>query len=179
MTAPMPPERGPYPAERGPVRTHPAVEAGQLWPGGFATAVVAALIALAGVLIARWLFNIPLLAPRKDGAYGDVHTTAFVLVAAVAALVATGLAHLLLLSTPRPMTFFSWIVGLVTVVLVVYPFSTGAPLSQKAATAAVDLILGLAIGSLLNGVAARSVRRTTSRYTTVVQDDRTGIDPRY
>jgi hypothetical protein len=180
MTAPMPPERGPYRPEREPAPAHPAVEAGQLWPGGFATAVVAALIALAGVLIARWLFHIPLLSPRKDGAYGDVHTTAFVLVAAVAALVATGLAHLLLLSTPRPMTFFSWIVGLITVVLVVYPFSTGAPLSQKAATAAVDLILGVAIGSLINGVAARSVRRTSGRYTTtVVQEDRSGIDPRY
>src|SRR5580704_1913442 len=90
------------------------VDAGRLWPGGIATAVVAALVALAGVLICRWLFKIPLLAPKSDGAYGDVHTTGMVLAAAVAALIATALLHLLLVSTPRPITFFNWIVGLAT-----------------------------------------------------------------
>ena len=142
--------------------SRPKVDAGQLWAGGVATAVVAALVALAGILVCRWLFNIPLLAPRQDGAYGDVHTTGLVLAAAAAALVATAIAYLLLLSTPRPMTFFTWIVGLATVVMVLFPFSTGAPLSQKVATAAVDLVIGLAIGSLLNGVGARSLRRRTA-----------------
>jgi hypothetical protein len=50
---------------RSPART---VDARQLWSGGAATAVVAALIALAGILVCRWLFNIPVLAPRQDGA---------------------------------------------------------------------------------------------------------------
>jgi hypothetical protein len=68
---------------------------------------------------------------------------------------------LLLLSTPRPTTFFTWIVALATIVVVLFPFSTGAPLSQKVATAAVDLVIGFAIGSLLNAVGARSVRRRT------------------
>src|SRR5260370_16956240 len=40
------------------------------------------------------------------------------------------LAHLLLASTPRPLVFFRWIVGLATVVVVLYPFSTAAPLSR-------------------------------------------------
>ena len=109
-------------------RSRPKVEARQLWSGGIATAIVAGLIALAGVLLSRWLFNIPLLSPRADGTYGDVHTTGFVLAAAGAALVATALAYLLLLSTPRPMIFFAWIVGLATVVAVAYPFSATAPL---------------------------------------------------
>jgi hypothetical protein len=43
---------------------------------------------------------------------------------------------------------------------VLYPFSTTAPLTAKAATAVVDLVLGIAIGTLLNGVAARSLLRT-------------------
>jgi len=30
--------------------------------------VVAALIALAGILVCRWLLGIPILAPRQDGA---------------------------------------------------------------------------------------------------------------
>ncbi|HUA41529.1 MAG TPA: DUF6069 family protein [Streptosporangiaceae bacterium] len=138
--------------------SRPQVDAGKLWPGGIATAVVAGLIALVGVLVCRWLFGIPLLAPKSEGAYGDVHTTDLVLLAAAAALVATGLAHLLLLSTPRPLTFFGWIIGLATVLAVLVPFSTSAPLTAKVATAVVDLVLGVAIGSLISGVAARSVR---------------------
>jgi hypothetical protein len=123
-----------------------------------ATAVVAGLIALVGVLVSRWLFAIPLLAPERDGAYGDAHTTAVVLVAAAAALVGTAALNLLLLSTPRPQAFFSWIIGLVTVLAVILPFRTTAPLSAKIATAVVTLVIGLAIGSLLSSVATRSVR---------------------
>jgi len=153
---PGPPERGPGPPER---RARPGVDAGQLWAGGAATAVVAGLIALVGVLVCRWLFDVPILAPRRDGAYGNAHTTTLILVAALGALVATLLAHLLLLSTPRPMLFFGWIVGLVTLVLVVFPFSTGATMEEKIATAAVYLVIGVAIGTLISGVAHRAVRR--------------------
>jgi hypothetical protein len=152
-TAPFPDE----PRREG-RSSRPQVDAGKLWPGGIATAVVAGLIALVGVLVCRWLFGIPLLAPKSEGANGDVHTTDLVLLAAAAALVATGLAHLLLLSTPRPLTFFGWIIGLATVLAVLVPFSTSAPLTAKVATAVVDLVLGVAIGSLISGVAARSVR---------------------
>jgi hypothetical protein len=130
-----------------------------MWSGGVATAVVAGLIALAGVFLSRWLLKIPLLAPHADGAYGNVHTTSFVLSAAGAAVVATGLAHLLLLSTPRPMTFFGWIIALATVVAVIYPFSTSAGLQAKAATAVVTLVIGIAIGTLLTSVSARAVRQ--------------------
>jgi Family of unknown function (DUF6069) len=156
-TEPMQPGREPLP-ERTPVSPRPQVDAGRLWPGGIATAIVAGLVALVGVLVCRWLFDIPLLAPKSDGYYGDVHTTDLVLIAAGVALLATGLAHLLLLSTPRPMTFFGWIIGLATVLAVLLPFSTAAPLEAKVATAVVDLVLGIAIGTLISGVAARSVR---------------------
>ncbi|MGH3301442.1 MAG: DUF6069 family protein [Streptosporangiaceae bacterium] len=141
-----------------PPSNRPSVAAGQLWGGGVATAIVAALIALVGVLVTRWLVGIPLLAPMRDGAYGDVHTTSLVLLVAAASLIATGLLHLLLLSTPRPTLFFGWIIGLGTVLAVVVPFTTSAPLDQKAATAVVFLIIGVAIGTLLSGVGARSVR---------------------
>ena len=67
--------------------------------------------------------------------------------------------HLLLLSTPRPRTFFGWIIGLGTVIAVVFPFSTTAPLDQKAATALVNLVLGVAIGTLVSGVSIRATRR--------------------
>jgi hypothetical protein len=158
-TAPIPDEPGPgRPGAIPPRRERPQVDAARLWSGGVATAVVAGLVALVGVLVSRWLFGIPLLAPKQDGAYGDAHTTGLVLLAGGAALIATGLAHLLLLSTPRPLTFFGWIIGLATVLAVLVPFSTGAPLTAKLATAAVGLVLGVAIGTLISGVASRSVR---------------------
>jgi hypothetical protein len=136
-----------------------AVDARQLWSGGAATAIVAALIALAGILVCRWLFNIPILAPRQDGAWGNASTAGYAISAAAAALAATAIMHLLLTAAPRPRMFFAWIMGLATLIAVVYPFSTTAPLSQKMATALINLVLGAAIGSLINGTAARVIRR--------------------
>ena len=132
--------------------------AAQLWAGGIATAVVAGLVALLGVLAFRWLFHVPILAPASAGAYGDADTTVMVLATAGVALIATALLHLLLLTTPRPLTFFGWIIGLATLVAVVFPFSTTAPLSQKFATATVNLFIGIAIGSLLTAVGSRFIR---------------------
>jgi len=150
------------PPERPPP-DRPSVDAGRLWAGGIATAIVACLIGLVGVLVARWLLGIALLAPKREGAYGDVHTTGLLIGIAAASLVATLLMHLLLLSTPRPLAFFGWIIGLATVLAVVIPFSTSAPLDAKIATGVVVVVLGIAIGSLLSGVGARSVRVRVAR----------------
>jgi hypothetical protein len=133
-------------------------DSGRFLAGAAATAVVAALIALAGILVSRWIFNIPLLAPAGDGAWGNAHTGEYALAAALVALIAAALLYLQLLSTPRQDRFFGWIMGLATLAAVVYPFSTSAPADQKAATAVVNLVLGIAIISLLTGVATRSVR---------------------
>jgi hypothetical protein len=135
------------------------VDARALWSGGVATAVVAALIALVGILVCRWLFDVPILSPRREGAWGNASTVGYVLAAAACALVATALMYLLLISTPYPRVFFGWIIGLATVVAVVYPFSTTAPMSQKFATAVVNLVLGLAIGILIAEVSRRATRR--------------------
>ncbi len=51
----------------------------QFWAGAVATAVVAALIALVGILICRWTLNIPILAPAGEGAWGNAHTGEYVL----------------------------------------------------------------------------------------------------
>jgi hypothetical protein len=139
------------------------VDAKTLWSGGAATAVVAGLIALVGILVSRWLFTIPILAPKRDGAWGDVSTVGYVFAAAAVALFATAIMHLLLLSTPRPQLFFGWIVGLATVIAVVFPFSSTAAVSEKAATALVNLVLGIAIGSLTSQVSTRALRRRVVR----------------
>jgi hypothetical protein len=142
------------------------VDARKLWAGGAASAVVAGLVALVGVLVSRWLFKVALLAPSQDGAFGNVHTADLVLVAVAGALVATGLVQLLMLGTLRPLLFFGWIVALVTAIMVAFPFSTTAELDAKIATAVVNLAIGVTIGTLVGGVAARSVprRRLTSGY---------------
>jgi uncharacterized protein DUF6069 len=149
-----------YPASRsdaGTNRVRP--DAAQFWAGAAATAVVAALIALVGILVCRWIFNIPILAPAGEGAWGNAHTAEYALLAALIALIAGGLLYLLVLGTPQPTMFFDWILGLATLAAVVYPFSTGASLDQKAATAVVNLVLGIAITSLLTAVATRAIRR--------------------
>ncbi|MGH3195347.1 MAG: DUF6069 family protein [Streptosporangiaceae bacterium] len=143
--------------------TQRRVDGRTLWSGGVATAIVAGLIALVGILICRWLFKIPILSPRQDGAWGDASTAGYVFASAACALAATGLMHLLLLSTPRPRMFFGFIMALATVVAVVFPFSSTAPWSQKAATGGVNLVIGVAIWSLIYGVSMRATRRYVVR----------------
>ena len=158
MTVP-PDAYGDRGGDRGGARPGRAVDAGRLWTGGVATALVAALVALVGVLIARGLFDVPVLAPTEEGTLGDASTLRLAAFAAAAALLATGLLHLLLVSTPQPRRFFAWIVTLVTIAAAITPFLTGADLDEKVATSAITVAVGLAIGSLLSGV-ARSALQT-------------------
>ncbi|MGQ0574579.1 MAG: DUF6069 family protein [Pseudonocardia sp.] len=138
-----------------PVDTGPVVNTGRLWAGGVATAVVAALIGLVGVLVVRAVLQV---SPRS-GAFSDADTVLLCALAAAAALAATGLAHLLLVSTPRPLAYVGWIVGLVTAATVVLPFTGGGSLPIKIATAVIHLVIGVAIASLVTGAASGAVRR--------------------
>jgi hypothetical protein len=142
-----------------PSETSWTVDVGRLWTGGVATAVVAALVALIGVLICRGVLDVPVLAPIEEGTLGGTSTFRLVALAAVAALLATGLLHLLLLSTPRPLRFFTWIVALATIAAALAPFLTDADLDEKVATSLVYLAIGISIGSLLSGVGRSAVRR--------------------
>jgi O-antigen ligase len=144
----------------------PGVDAGRLWAGGAATALVAALIAVAGIAIARGLFDIPILAPEDRGVWGDADTGWYAAAAAAAALVATGLVHVLIATTPRPLRFFGWIIGLITLVATIMPFAAEASTASKTATALINLVLGIAIGTLIAG-AAKSAVRTASRRQSV------------
>ena len=136
-----------------------AVDARVLWSGGVATALVVALIALVGVVVFRGVFGIPILAPEGEGVWGDASTIGLMVAAAVAALVAVALVHLLLLSTPRALSFFSWIVVLATVVAGVAPFATDAALDSKLASALINVVIGFAILTLVSGVARTAVAR--------------------
>ncbi len=138
--------------------SQPVVNAGRLWSGGVATAVVAALIAIVGILVGRGLFGVDVLAPKGKGVWGDADTAWYALGAAVCALAATGVMHLLLISTPRPMRFFTWVMSLATIVAMLAPFVTDSSLGSRLFTAGLNLVLGAAIGSLVAGSARAAVR---------------------
>ncbi|MET9676336.1 DUF6069 family protein [Streptomyces sp. NPDC006482] len=148
----------PYPS-RPPGTPSPSLDAQRLWVGGLMTAVVAALTAVVAVLLVRGVLGIPVFAPEGNGAMGDVSTGLLAGGAFVAALAATGLMHVLIIASPGPVRFFSWIVGLVTAVMMLLPFTTEATSAAKVGTAAVYLVIGIAIGSLLTAVARGAVRR--------------------
>jgi hypothetical protein len=129
------------------------LDAGRLWSGGAATAVVAALTAVVGILIIRGLLDIAVLAPKGEGAWGNASTMAYALVTFGVALAATALLQLLAATTPAYLRFFGWIMTLVTAIAVVLPLSIGAELSSRVATATLNLVLGLAITFSLTAVA--------------------------
>jgi hypothetical protein len=130
----------------------------RLWGGGLATALVAGLIVFVGVLIARGIFNVAVLVPRHEGTLGDSSTTYYVLTAVAAALVATALLNLLLAAAPAPLVFFFWIVGLATIAAALSPFMHTAELRSQLVTGAINIVVGLAIASLLNAVANSSLQ---------------------
>jgi hypothetical protein len=135
-----------------PAEPDPRPDAGRLWAAGAATAVVAALAALVGILISRGLAHVAILAPQGEGAWGDASTTIYVVLSAVVALLATALLHFLLVTTPHATQFFGWIMGLLIVASMVIPLSLGADLDNRIATAALNLLIGLAITLPLSNV---------------------------
>jgi Na+/proline symporter len=149
-----------YPA--APSSDRHVVHAATLWAGGAATAVVAALIALVGLLVVREIFDTPVVYPPDDGPLGS-QTTALMVYAAVAALLATALAHVLMLTTPRAMSFFGWIMGLVTVIVTLAPFvMADASRASKIGSSIIYLVIGVAITSLISGVARTARRRAAT-----------------
>jgi hypothetical protein len=145
--------------EAGPARLNPA----RLWAGGVATAVVAALVVIAGVYVARGILGVPVLAPKAAGSLGSSVTAVYAAVAAAGALLATGLLQILLLETPRPLTFFAWITALADLIVVVAPFSQPASLPSKVFTAVINLVAGVAVISLLTGVARGAMQTGPER----------------
>lgn len=137
--------------------SHVAVDAKRLWTGGLATAAVAALVAWVGVLLAQGVLDVNLattavVVPVSNSLGLNYAVTAF-----VAAVAATGLAHLLSVTTPRPRSFFSWIVGLVTAAAMLLPFAREGDTPSRVAVALINLVIGLCIGSLLTAVLSRTV----------------------
>jgi hypothetical protein len=134
-----------------------AIDAARLWGGGVATACVAALVAVAGVLICQHVLEISLVRPALLLEVADSFILDYALTAFLLALVATGLAQALALATPRPRAFFGWIMGLATVCGAAAPFAIGDLLQSQVATACINVALGVCVWSLLSSVMARTI----------------------
>jgi len=73
-------------------------------------------------------------------------------------VIAEGTARLLLLGTPRPFAFFAWITALADVIAAAAPFTQPAPLASKVFTAIINIVVGVAVISLLSGVGRSAAR---------------------
>jgi len=139
-------------------RPGPHVQASVLWAGGVATAVVAALVAAIGELVFEAILDVPLVEILNRGTTTWTDRASYWLGAAVLALLATGLMHLLVVAVPQPTRFFTWVLVLTAAVLVAAPFAYDEPRTSQIATAVTGLCVAISIGALLPGVARRAVR---------------------
>jgi hypothetical protein len=130
-----------------------------LWAGSLTTAMVAQLMAAAGMLFCYWLTAAPVLTVAP---HGDVFATGYLMGSAVVAtVVATLLLHLLLLVALEPMLFFRWTCALLTVLAAGGPWLCRAPLESRFLTSLLHLAIGLTVTLLLSRVAAGAVRART------------------
>ena len=138
-------------------RPRVAIDAARLWGGGLATAVVAALVAVAGVMICQNVLDISVVRPAVVLDVTDSFRLDYALTAFVLALAATGLAQALAAATPRPRAFFGWIMGLATVCGAAAPFAVGDDLEGQIATACINVALGICVWTLVASVMAKTM----------------------
>ncbi|KQR10515.1 DUF6069 family protein [Cellulomonas sp. Leaf334] len=141
------------------VPSGPSVDAGRYWAGVVATALVTALIGLVGVLIVDQILDIELVV--KD-IFGTESTgAAFVVGGVLSSVLAGGLLHVLVLSTPKPRAFFGWIMFLATLTAALLPLTWTDVLESSIASGLVNAVIGIAIWTLLLGVLSRTLRPGT------------------
>ena len=134
----------------------PSVDAGRYWAGVAATALVAALIGVVGVVIVDRILQIDLVVqdPFGTGSSG----AAYVIGGVVAAVLAGGILHLLVVTTPKPRAFFGWIMFLATLTVALLPLAWTDVLESSIASGVINALMGIAIWSLLLGVLSRTLR---------------------
>lgn len=137
----------------------PSVDATRLWVGGLLAGVVAAGVAIVGLLIARGIFDINVFVPGRQDALFTPSSWWYAGAAFIGGVLATGLLHLLLVANaPAPFRFFSWILGLIIAISVIVPFTTNTELESQIATAGINLAIGITLMSILQGVGHSAVR---------------------
>lgn len=136
------------------------LEVGRFWAGALATMLVAALIGLAAHFILEEVLGLEI-QEQADlfGTGSDLMS--WVLAGALFALAAAVVLYLLVMSTPRPRSFFGWVIVLATVILAAVPFADRADIVEAVLAAVVWVIIGSAVWSLLTGTLSRTLVRRT------------------
>ncbi|UJP41658.1 hypothetical protein F1D97_08215 [Cellulomonas palmilytica] len=142
------------PGSAPPPQSRVVLRAGPFWGGALATALVAALVGVVGVLVLQSILDVDLVVHDPAGVDDDY--LAYALGGFVAALAAAALLHLLVVSTPRPRAFFGWIMALAIVVVALLPLTWTDDVTSALCTGLVNLLVGVAIWSLLAGVLVRT-----------------------
>jgi hypothetical protein len=156
-------------------------DAGRLWAGGVVTAIVAAGVALIGVLVTHKLLHVTLLNPDGSREAADDAMVMLPLLAAIVTLLATGLLHLLMTTTPRAPQFFATIGGLLMALILLQVYVSSSDVTGRFATGALYLIIGVVMISTLSGVgrtAVRYHRRQAYREAGGYRDDYDQYEPR-
>jgi hypothetical protein len=136
------------------------LEVGRFWAGALATMLVAALIGLAADFILEEVLNLEIQAQADLFSTGS-DLMAWVVAGALFALLAAIVLYLLVMSTPRPRSFFGWVVALATVILAAVPFAGEFELVPAILAAIVWIVIGSAVWSLLTGTLSRTVVQRT------------------
>jgi hypothetical protein len=138
------------------------VDGGRLWAGGFAAALLVAMIVLVGVLVGRGL-GVPRFAGDQTGTLAPGSLASYAMLWAASALLLTGALHLLMLLTARPLRFFCAVASLLVVAAVVAPFTAGAPRGVELTGAFINLIAGTTAGCLIGSVGSRALHYSVRR----------------
>ncbi len=123
------------------------------WVGAGITAVLAALASLIALVIAQGIVHVPVVLGSSS-----VHAAVYGLSAAGIALLAAALFDAMIHIAPRPLTYYSWLGSIVTVLATLLPFTSSAGLHSQIALAATNFVVGVII-TLLVPVAASNARR--------------------
>jgi hypothetical protein len=125
-------------------RRGPTIDQTRFWVGALLTAMLAALGGIIGLVVAQGIVHVPVLFVGGSGLV-PVHAAVYGLVTALIALAAGGLYNGMLHVAPRPAVYYSWLIGLLTLLAGLLPFTTTAVLSSQIALAAMNVLVGLII----------------------------------
>jgi hypothetical protein len=153
------PMANPYASAAAPADapTGPRIDQVRYWVGAGITAVIAALASLVALVIAQGIVHVPVVL-GSGTSLTNVHAAVYGLVAAAISLLAAALFDAMLHVAPRPLTYYSWLGAIVTVLAALLPFTTTAGLHSQIALAATNFVVGMII-TLLVPVAASNARR--------------------
>jgi Family of unknown function (DUF6069) len=131
----------------------PRLDQVRYWVGATITAVLAALISLIALVVAKGIVHVPMVIGSTS-----INVAVYGVCAAGIALLAAALYDAMLHVAPRPLTYYSWLGGFVTVLATLLPFTSTAGLHSQIALAATNFAVGAVI-TLLVPIAASNARR--------------------